>query len=210
MTPLAADLYSSALLATTPFLRTRDEAGRHGERLAVARWLAAADAADRRVLARAAGPVLDVGCGPGRHVRELARRGVRALGLDVSATAVAVARGRGAAAVEGDVFGPRIAAARWRTVLLLDGNIGIGGDPVALLVRVRQLLAPGGAVLAELDPPGTPSGPVRLRLDDGRRTSAPFRWARVAADAADGFAAAAGLGVADVWSDTGRWFARLA
>ncbi|MFN9907111.1 MAG: class I SAM-dependent methyltransferase, partial [bacterium] len=29
--------------------------------------------------------VLDVGCGPGRHSRELARRGIRCHGIDISA-----------------------------------------------------------------------------------------------------------------------------
>ena len=36
--------------------------------------------------------VLDVGCGPGRHSHELARRGVRAHGVDVSATFIDLAR----------------------------------------------------------------------------------------------------------------------
>ena len=36
--------------------------------------------------------VLDVGCGPGRHARALAERGLRVLGVDVSAEFVALAR----------------------------------------------------------------------------------------------------------------------
>ncbi len=36
--------------------------------------------------------VLDVGCGPGRHVLELARRGIRSLGVDVSERFVQVGR----------------------------------------------------------------------------------------------------------------------
>jgi SAM-dependent methyltransferase len=35
--------------------------------------------------------VLDVGCGPGRHARALARRGIEVVGIDVSATFVALA-----------------------------------------------------------------------------------------------------------------------
>lgn len=41
--------------------------------------------------------VLDVGCGPGRHVLELARRGIRSLGVDVSERFVQVGRERAAA-----------------------------------------------------------------------------------------------------------------
>jgi hypothetical protein len=39
-------------------------------------------------------------------------------------------------------------------VLLLDGNIGIGGDPHRLLRRVRELLTPTGRLLVELDVDG--------------------------------------------------------
>ena len=48
---------------------------------------------------RARGPVLDVGCGPGRHVHHLARRGVLAIGIDVSRDAVRLARRRGASVI---------------------------------------------------------------------------------------------------------------
>jgi len=36
--------------------------------------------------------VLDVGCGPGRHSHDLARRGMRVVGVDISETFVALAR----------------------------------------------------------------------------------------------------------------------
>src|SRR3954466_841554 len=36
--------------------------------------------------------VLDVGCGPGRHAHELARRGIIVHGIDISAPFVALAR----------------------------------------------------------------------------------------------------------------------
>ena len=53
-----------------------------------------------------------------------------------------------------DVFGPLPGEGRWDTALLADGNIGIGGDPVALLARVRELLAPEGRVVVDLAAPG--------------------------------------------------------
>src|SRR5205823_333854 len=88
--------------------------------------------AQRRRL-RAVGPVLDVGCGPGRHVLALARRGVLAVGVDVTPAAVRYARARGAPVFRGSVFAAVPGVGHWRTALLLDGNIGIGGRPVVLL-----------------------------------------------------------------------------
>ncbi len=90
------------------------------------RWLGAATAAEERLLDHAVAPVLDIGCGPGRHLLALARRGVAALGLDVTLSAVRLARSRGAVVVHGSIFEPVPETGTWSTALLLDGNIGIG------------------------------------------------------------------------------------
>jgi SAM-dependent methyltransferase len=172
-------------------------------------WLGAAGAVDERVLDRARGPVLDVGCGPGRHVHALARRGVLAVGVDVSPTAVALARRRGATVLEASIFDRIPGAGRWRTALLLDGNIGIGGCPDALLARLAGLLARGGTVLAELDAPGAGVVRGRVRIEHGANASDWFAWARVSVDAVDVPARAAGLRVIARWHDDGRWFAEL-
>ncbi|CAA9517319.1 MAG: hypothetical protein AVDCRST_MAG67-3133, partial [uncultured Solirubrobacteraceae bacterium] len=166
--------------------------------------------ADAAVLDRARAPVLDVGCGPGRHVLALARRGRLALGVDIAPAAVRVARLRGAPAIEGCVF-DRIPGARtWGSALLLDGNIGIGGAPDALLARLRELLRPDGEVLVELAPPGVPVTSERIRLElDGLRSRA-FAWAYVGIDAIEAPAHAAGFAVTERWQDERRWFARLA
>lgn len=88
------------------------------------------------------GTVLDVGCGPGRLVAELAARGRPALGIDVSEAAVAHTARLGGQALRRSVFEPLPGEGRWDTALLLDGNVGIGGDPAALLHRMAQLLTP--------------------------------------------------------------------
>jgi SAM-dependent methyltransferase len=173
------------------------------------RWVGAADASDAEVVALAAGPVLDLGCGPGRHLAALQARGLAALGVDLSPVAVRLARRRGAAAIPGDVFGTVPHAGRWRTALLLDGNVGIGGEPEALLRRTRELLAPGGSALVELDPPGAPTTRTRIRIEAGGDVSEWFRWARVGVDAVEPLAARAGLPVADVVCASDRWLARL-
>jgi SAM-dependent methyltransferase len=202
------ELYARALDRGAAGLICRDARGRV-RRLPIERWLGAAGPVDERVLDRAVGPVLDVGCGPGRHVHALARRGVLALGVDVSPDAVRLAQRRGAAAIEGSIFDRVPGDGTWRSALLLDGNLGIGGHPTGLLRRVAELVAPGARVLVELAPPGTPGGSERLRLEIGGEVSQWFAWARVAAYAIDGPAAAAGLDVAERWSDGGRWFAAL-
>ncbi|AGZ42967.1 class I SAM-dependent methyltransferase [Actinoplanes friuliensis] len=159
---------------------------------------------DRGLLARCAGPTLDVGCGPGRLTSALNRLGHPALGIDVSPAAVRLARARGATVLLRDVFGPLPGHGRWRHVLLADGNIGIGGDPGALLSRCRDLLAADGRVHVELSPPGTRSWSGEARI-----AGEPFRWAQLAAGDLAGPAAASALHIAATWTEANRWFATL-
>jgi SAM-dependent methyltransferase len=161
------------------------------------------------VLSRVVAPVLDVGCGPGRHVLALARRGQLVLGIDVAPYALVLARSQGAPVLERSVFAHLPGSGRWGTALLIDGNVGIGGDPSTLLRCIATLLRPGGRVLVELEAPGTPGGRERARLEVGGRAGPWFPWARVAVDDAAALAAGAGFGLADVWPAGGRWFARL-
>ena len=158
-----------------------------------------------------AGPVLDLGCGPGRLVVSLAGAGVPALGVDSSPAALALARRRGAAVLEADIFGPLPSEGRWATCLLFDGTIGIGGDPIRLLSRCRELTGPGGRVLAEVEPPGT--GWRHLVAWFERRDGGPgpsFDWAVVGADAVADVACPAGFEVASLdQTQSGRWFADL-
>lgn len=202
-----AELYTDGLAGGALYLCAEDGTSR---RLPLEQWLGPGGAADAGVLDRARGPVLDVGCGPGRHVVALARRGVLAVGVDMVPSAVRCARSRGAAVMLGSVFAPLPGAGSWRTALLLDGNIGIGGRPVELLRRVGDLLAPEGRILCELDPPGSPTRSELVALEDDRgNRSAWFPWARVSADAIRLVAAGAHMGAREIWQEDGRWFARL-
>jgi SAM-dependent methyltransferase len=183
------------------------------------RWLAPATEVDERVLDHATGPVLDVGCGPGRHVHALSRRGIVALGIELSPTAVRHARNGGAEVVEGSIFEVAPDPGCWSTALLLDGNIGIGGRPHVLLRRIGELLSGEGRVIIELDPPeaepthgeaASKKDPFRIRIESDGTTSAWFPWARVTVDSIDAPAAAAGMTVAERWTDGGRHFCTLA
>ena len=176
---------------------------------ALERWLGPTTAADEAVAEAAVGPVLDVGCGPGRLLDAFARRGKWALGVDLSPIAVSLARRRGRRAVLGCVFEDVPGAGEWATALLLDGNIGIGGDPAALLRRVAALLRPGGLAVAEVESPGAGTREGRVRLESGETTSHWFPWAHVDVDGVAAVAAEAGLSVQHTMSVEERWFAWL-
>lgn len=103
--------------------------------LPVHQWFRAADASDGLLLDRCEGPTVDIGCGPGRLAEELAERGHVVLGIDIVHEAVRLTRGRGVAALVRNVFEAIPGEGRWNSALLADGNVGIGGDPEALLSR---------------------------------------------------------------------------
>ncbi len=166
--------------------------------------------ADRRMLGHCTGPTLDLGCGPGRLTEGLARRGISALGVDTSREAVDMTVGRGGRAVLRDLFEPLPNAGDWSCVLLADGNIGIGGDPVRLLRRAADLIRPDGTVLAEVDPPGMNRvQPQTVRWETDTMVGDWFPWARVSATATADLARAAGLAVVDIAPIHGRYFAHM-
>jgi SAM-dependent methyltransferase len=178
--------------------------------LALAEWTADRRPGDGTLLARCGGPTVDVGCGPGRLTAALAAAGVPALGVDIAPQAVALTRARGGTALRRDVFGPVPGTGRWAHVLLADGNIGIGGDPAALLRRCAALVRPHGTVLCETDEPGIPMRRVRIRIEPPRGArSGWFRWAHLGPEALAAVAAASGLRVASRWRSAGRWFTEL-
>lgn len=177
----------------------------HAAPVDVAAWTAEQDAVDEAIVALCEGPVLDVGCGPGRFAAALAACGVPALGIDISRAAVRRARARGAVALRRAVEGPLPGEGRWGTVLLADGNIGIGGDPRSLLKRCRDLARPGGLLLVEADPDQETdvSGPLVLHAEDGRR-SRPLPWARAGSKVLRVIAGELDLVVTEEWELAGR------
>jgi SAM-dependent methyltransferase len=176
-------------------------------RIDVERFLAPADAGDLAAIANIDGPVLDIGCGPGRMVKAAIDQGHLTLGIDVSTAAVSIARDQGLPVMRTSVFDPIPAEGTWGTVLLFDGNIGIGGDPRALLERCWQLLRPGGRILIEThadpDRDVTISG---VLVDDFQRASLPFPWTEVGSRSLRADASAAGLAVTREWTAAGRSF----
>jgi len=94
--------------------------------------------------------VLDVGCGPGRHAHELARRGMVVHGIDISDTFVSLARED---APEGATF-ERMDARTMpfdgefdAVICLCQGAFGLmtaGGDDQAVFARLARALTDGG------------------------------------------------------------------
>lgn len=201
--------YESALRDGTPLYLRRADGSR--ARLDVPRWKAAADRADQELLDRCHGPTLDIGCGPGRLVVALVRRGTPVLGIDLAAAAVALTVAAGGAALRRSIFDPLPGEGRWSTALLADGNIGIGGDPAALLARAGGLLRPAGVLLVETDAedPGACER-FAVRIEDARgRGGAPFRWARVGTRALAALAPGSGFVLREEWAYGDRRFAAL-
>ncbi|RSM55674.1 SAM-dependent methyltransferase [Actinoplanes sp. ATCC 53533] len=93
-------------------------------------------------------PVVDVGCGTGRAVAELAERGARAIGVDLDPAMLAAARSR--------FPGLDLRAADAADLPLSDGEAhGYRADkvyhmlpePAAALAESRRVLAPGGRIV---------------------------------------------------------------
>ncbi|MGI8807996.1 MAG: methyltransferase domain-containing protein [Acidimicrobiales bacterium] len=207
--PALARMHPSGRATAAPSVVLRTDTGDTLE-MDLTRWHDPATAEEQELLATVDGPVVDLGCGPGRLVVELAAQRVPALGVDSSASAIALARARGATVLQQDLFGPFPGEGRWATALLFDGNVGIGGDPARLLTRCRELLTADGQVLAEVQPPGTGSRRLTAWFElDGHRSES-FAWAVMGADAIADVARPAGFVVAALGATpSGRWFARL-
>ncbi len=102
-------------------------------------------------------PVVDVGCGNGRLTRLLAPRFPRALGVDLSPDAIALARGEGptpmvefrALDMTGPGEGERLRAELGEANVLVRGLLHVLDAPARrrLAANLADLVGPGGAVL---------------------------------------------------------------
>jgi SAM-dependent methyltransferase len=206
--------YARALRREDQVLYLRDvdsESLTPSRAMEVSRWNDAADAADLDLLDGVHGAVLDIGCGPGRMVRAAMNRGLTALGIDVSETAVEIARESGLMVLKRSVFERLPREGLWGAVLLIDGNIGIGGDPSALLERCTELIAIDGSIIVEVH-----HDPIRDHMYDGAivdingHQSDSFPWAEIGETALVSRAKQIGLRLAQAWEIDGRLFCRLA
>ena len=182
----------------------------HRFRLPIEDWTAESVPGDHSLVGRCHGPTLDIGCGPGRLLAALAVQGIDALGIDISAAAVAKARAVGASAIHSSVFAPIPQSGRWLCAILADGNIGIGGDPKSLIRRLRRVLDPRGVIHVEVASNAARTAVFELRLaDEFGQLSQPFPWAQVSLDGLAAMARECGLIEGERWESAGRWFVSL-
>jgi cyclopropane fatty-acyl-phospholipid synthase-like methyltransferase len=126
--------------------------------------------------------VLDIGCGTGRHCVELARRGYRATGVDLSPGMLAEARGAADAAgvqvewIQCDAPRFQPAKAYDAVICLCEGAFGLLGrtddaieHPLAILRSIRAALKPGGkSLLTVLNACRTIRGATQKDVQEGR------------------------------------------
>ncbi len=97
------------------------------------------------------GEILDVGAGSGCHSLELQKMGKSVLAIDISPLSVEVMRERGLNARQVNLYDDALAE-RFDTILFLMNGSGIIGtldNMHKFFARMKQLLAPGGAILMD-------------------------------------------------------------
>ena len=129
--------------------------------------------------------VLDAGCGTGRVGRELARRGLKVVGVDLDATMLVTARRKA----------PRV---DWRLADLATVDLGGSFDAIVMAGNVMIFLTPGSepAVVANMARHLTPGGLLiaGFQINPDKLTIERY----------DEIASLAGLAVAERWSTWDR------
>lgn len=181
-------------------------------------------------LERATGPVLDIGCGAGRHLIWLQDQGFDTLGIDSSKGAVVTCRLRGCQRVIlHDIMsdGGGLPRDTFGTALLFGNNIGIGGSPEGirrLLMNIGQLMQPDGVILltsldvTKTDDPthlayhqcnrlaGRSVGEIQIRLEYEGHLSDWHKWLHPQPDELRDWAEDAGWRVDEVCEEEGGFY----
>ncbi|MGV9385526.1 class I SAM-dependent methyltransferase [Nonomuraea sp. NPDC003707] len=145
---------------------------------------------------QAAGRILDVGCGGGRHAVPWLALGQEVVGLEPSPEAVRVSRERGVEAVIGLVPSLPEGLGEFDTIALFGNNLGLLGGPAQALEVLAALAAvarPGAQLIGSgMDPGdggaghadyhawnlrrGRARGQLRVRVRDGATTTPWFDY----------------------------------
>lgn len=106
---------------------------------------------EKAALEMSRGRILDVGAGSGCHTAALKEMGKEAVAIDISPLSVEVMKRRGLDARQINLYDTSFAE-RFDTILMLMNGTGIIGtldNMPAFFERMKQILAPGGAILID-------------------------------------------------------------
>jgi SAM-dependent methyltransferase len=130
------------------------------------------------------GPVLDLGAGAGRSALHLQEQGYEVTAIESSPGAVDVCRRRGVRDVRAADLNDPPADKEWHTILLLCGNLGLGGSwdgNRRLLRRIAEISRPGAVLIADsVNYSG--DAEIGLRIRYGETVTPWWRQCNVAAD----------------------------
>lgn len=128
---------------------------------------------EAEVLSPLQGRILDVGCGPGRHVLFLQERGVDVVGIDVAPGAIEVAQERGCRDVcLMDALALDFEDGSFDGAILFGNNLGMTGTvetTVRMLRELRRVVRPGGQLRANGHDPLITDEPRHLRYHERNR-----------------------------------------
>jgi len=150
--------------------------------------------AEQKAIAHAAGRVLDIGCGAGRHSLYLQEKGFDVTGIDNAPGAIEVCRARGLKKALVRPIGEigSFETGSFGTILMLGNNFGLFGTPlnaVRLLGEMDRITTPDAHIIAGTVDPydtdneahlryhklnrkrGRPAGQITMRIRYGDATS---------------------------------------
>lgn len=104
---------------------------------------------EKRILKHAKGKILDVGCGVGRHILYLQRKGFIVKGIEYSKYLTEISKERGCDCIQADIYKYKTTQ-KFDTILLLGNNVGIAqhlSQVPRLLRALKGLLNKDGKIL---------------------------------------------------------------
>ena len=129
---------------------------------------------ERDLLEGVEGPVLDLGCGAGRHALHLQEQGIEVTAIDNSPGAVEVCERRGLRDVRLLDLREPPDDKRWATVLLLCGNFGLAGgwdETRELLKALHRVCRDDAVVIADSVDPTLNDDPVSVAYRESKRNA---------------------------------------